>query len=279
MGTGASSASGAAGMNQVDPFADARRQTVTNYCALLDTYPCLFYLPQRGGEPSSREQMIQGCRQDLEVQQASIWGDVCFDEWKAVLECLTAAPWTCPCSPGMDCNLMTPGQSPGPFNGVCDTQAAALTACSGATGNHADVSGSAGTCTYFQSQVDGCYVQCFHDAGVFESGCDGPVGGSQSCKCVLNGVVLRDPANTSGWFWADDCIGVAQTMADGYCDRILDCCFTWSNAGQPQCTCTSDPSAGGFESCAAAAAAGGGEVVKLCPQYAMAWGQFPQPPP
>jgi hypothetical protein len=88
-------------------------------------------------------------------------------------------------------------------------------------------------------------------------------------------VVLRDPANASGWFWADDCIGVAQTMADGYCDRILDCCFTWSNAGLPQCTCTSDPSAGGFESCDAAAAAGGGEVVNLCSQYQIAWAQFP----
>lgn len=258
---------------RLDPHAQDRREAASDFCALLTSHDCLS-LPSLASVWDSRDEELAYCRRQLEVEQSTVYGEACYDEWRAALGCLTEAPWTCPCD-GNDCMLRGVGTSPGPLGGVCDAEEAALARCRADTDEGGELTGSSGECNYYWNGVDGCYVQCYRDVGIFESDCDGPLGGAQTCSCLLNGVNLRDPANHNGWFPADSCVAAAQTIADGYCERSLSCCFTWQAVGGETCTCTADPGAGGFDSCQAAAAAGGGQVVDLCPQYRLPWGEFP----
>ena len=116
----------------------------------------------------------------------------------------------------------------------------------------------------------------------------GVPGGPQGCLCTLNGVELPDGIlgqdliqTHGGEFWADDCKGVSQKLADGQCDRILNCCFTWKPQAMPgqtiaeQCSCLSDPTVMGVSTCQEVANLGGGKVVDLCPQYEQLGSTFP----
>lgn len=284
-GGSANGSGGTAGSNadaSADPHAMERAALVSNFCALLDQYPCLTYpSPTLSTLPSTRSAEIAFCNQDAQIASFNTWKDACFDEWTRAMQCLTSLPRMCPCT-GNDCNLVLPGERPSP----CPSEEAALDACMSKV-NHPSytTTGSAGTCLWQLDENNKCYVQCGegsltaskNDLLVFTADCNGPPNGPEACSCSVNGVPLHegtfDDPTFGASFYATDCGDVSQKLSDGQCKNILNCCFTWfavPGSGQPpveQCSCLSDPMIKGLSSCDAVAAQGGGKVVDICPQY------------
>jgi hypothetical protein len=85
---------------------------------------------------------------------------------------------------------------------------------------------------------------------------------------------MNDSLNaTAARFYADTCQAAGQMLADGYCHKLVSCCYTFTGAfsADPSvraCDCTGHPTYGGFNSCEALAASHqNGEVIGLCPGY------------
>jgi hypothetical protein len=282
----AGAAGSASSGDPLDPHAVERQQVTAALCSVLSTYPCLSYFPQRSGGPgklSIADEMAL-CVQDTQVAEYTTFQNDCFDEWAAEARCLQALPRQCPCT-GNDCIFYLPGTTPS----ACPKEELVLESCLRAVAVD-DTTGSVRQCHAGKDANGACFVYCDQtdaNVGSFSAVCDGPPDGPQACYCELNGIPLHDgtsddPMNGDS-FYADDCTGIAQKVSDGQCDKILDCCFTWTpspKSGVPrteQCSCLSDPQTKGLSTCEEVAARGGGKVVALCPAYAPNLGGFPTP--
>jgi hypothetical protein len=146
--------------------------------------------------------------------------------------------------------------------------------------------GTSGSCDW-GGLVDGCAASCDRSSPkqprLFEADCTGSPDSVQKCTCKLNGATLLEgiPGAEPKDFYADDCADVGQQLADGKCEKMVNCCFTWRAAdagggtGIDQCSCVSDPKSVGYDTCEALATQGSGKVVDLCTRYLPPSGTFP----
>jgi hypothetical protein len=272
-------------VSQVDPHATQRRQLSERACELIEKYPCLHYNSVWDHDIDTVEEARADCVQGIQVLQHMQFPERCWDQWVASMECGIARTDYCPCDDN-DCNFMP--QS-GDFLGSCGMTAFELGTCSAEGRAFGEETGEAGRYNWWADDLDGCLVMS-HDPlpNSFQGDCSGPVGGGQACTCLVNGVPLGDYAEAvsqaGNRLWlANDCRDVARQMADGKCQNILSCCFTWSHSTSTgpevqECACTSDPAQLGHESCQSLAASKGGTVVEMCGRYQPDPGSFPGKP-
>jgi hypothetical protein len=261
--SGADASSGAGSAGVPDPHADERRTLVTAYCATVKTYGCL-------EEPYPGQDCVAKTTVDT-------FGSVpasCWSELETAMTCSINYPYEC----GRDISIAP--FSGGLVNGgPCFAERSDVDACTQRARSKysGTVSGTRGNYYWWQNAGTGaCETDCIDDPlRVFAAICSGPSAGPVECSCLMNArAVVDDLELHNNSFTADDCENAARKMADGQCARVFDCCYTWQGAIfgdgpiQELCSCTADPTAGGFTSCEDAAAKGGGHVVALCPQYA-----------
>jgi len=207
----------------------------------------------------------------------------CFDAWADEMRCLTRVQARCPCN-NDECSLHKPGERPNP----CPAEEQAFTDCNTIDHPtpHGSVEGTAGKCFWDINEMGGCYAHCDPrpNKHAFSADCPyGAPGGPQDCTCWVDGTRLIDGTwedafdTQGGQFIGEDCVDIAQKLADGQCDKILNCCFTWKAQGEEveQCSCLSDPTLKGVSTCAEVAALGGGKVVDICPQNVNIPPRFP----
>ena len=238
------SAGGNPGSSFVDPHAADRRSMVEKYCAACDSRP--------------------DCVPKMITETTSWLSDGCWDQWVTAMNC----SMTSGCSP-------ISGGTAG--MGACLAERTALDSCIIGQDDHGGVMGVSGSCSWYRSASGlECQIACSGNLERFyDALCDGPPNGPFACSCRLNGRNLLDSlVSNAPWFYGDTCQDAAQLMADGYCQKIISCCYAYrgprfgGEADTDLCECTSDPSAGGFASCAALAASKkDGKIVDLCPAY------------
>jgi len=286
-GAGGDSTSSAGGgaASSLNPHAADNKTLADGLCSLLAQYPCLSYPGAEGFSTGGAAGAVTTCSQSEQIAASTIPGD-CFDAYAADMRCRTGF-FRCPCT-GNDCILTSPGSLPSP----CPAEEQAFSDCLGKHSvPHGDTTGSARTCHWTIESNGSCNADCDTNAKegrYFSADClDGAPGGPQECVCNLNGATLNDGTpqdifmTAGGGFLADDCAGIAQKMSDGQCDRVLNCCFTWTPVATPgvptveRCSCLSDPKVKGLSTCAAVAAQGHGQVVALCPQFVSTGAAFP----
>lgn len=252
-----------------DPHATERHQLVSDFCAILDQYPCL-KTEHTGGD----------CREIFEEMQYWETPEECWNEWASAVRCLTTAPRQCPCSGtamGSDCYIddLTPTST-----GPCIDERQNLARCKGAHPGAGDVQGTLLECNWTLSPTKtNCAIMCLGDPNhQITATCLGAPSGPFGCTVYLNGrEIVDDATGDTATFDTTDCPGAAKTVGDGFGSNFVNCCFDWvkktdSGTSESVCTCTADPSQEvngrkGYATCAEAAAAGNGQIVDLCPRY------------
>jgi hypothetical protein len=278
---GASNAGGAAG----NP-GQFRKAVADDFCSLTQKYPCLSYTQGGTSDPTL-------CSHDLQAIQLQLGGDACVNQWASVMRCLMNT-WGCPCD---DTDPPPPNPTePSCFiatwveSNACSTERGLFRDCQNdnrppdlPTGSSM---GTSGECDWGATE-NGCNVSCDRSSPqrgrLFEADCTGSPDAVQKCTCKLNEATLLEgiPGEQPKDFYADDCADVGQQLADGQCEKMVNCCFTWTpgDAGggtsPEQCSCVSDPKSEGYDTCDALAKQGGGKVVDLCPRYLRPAGIFP----
>jgi hypothetical protein len=266
---------------------EARLDLISQYCSLLEKFPCLdsYYSDY---EFDSMEERVRYCEQHLELEHYQFVSDPsggsCESEWENVLECAVEYDYSCPC-PEEECILAHSNRFPNtPY--PCKDEVDARFVCeNSAFANQYrqfEVTGERFSCTGHLRPDDEatCIVVCPNDetdgySDYYRLECGGPLEGPFDCVCTLN---LHPLYDAYAFFGSDpipddlvpDCESATKMMADGKCHDITDCCFTFLNdEGEEECGCTADvtQSTTGAETCEELAVALGGEVVDLCPQY------------
>jgi hypothetical protein len=232
------------GASLADPHAAERRSMAEKYCAACNSDP--------------------NCVTKVITDTASSLPDSCWNQWVTSMNCSI----TSGCVP----------VSGGPIGmGACLAERNALDDCINGQNDNGIVMGISGSCDWYRpASGSQCQLSCADNLDRFyDALCNGPPNGPFACLCRLNGRNLYDSLvpNAPG-FYGDTCEEAAQQMADGYCQKITSCCYAFrgprlqGDADTDLCECTSDPSAGGFMSCAdLAASKKDGKVVDLCPAY------------
>jgi hypothetical protein len=289
-GTTGTGAGGAVGVP--DPHREERTKLVADYCALLDKYPCREFSSNQGliraSTPPEEKRRI--CEQESQVYAYQHTVNGCYDEWVAAMKCNATLAFTCPCA-DTQCQLPNDATGYDPTTGdipegACFEERTAYGKCQerlhAADGWQTPIVGSRAKVEWrMENSGAGCHAEGVPEGSedFFVARCEGAPGGPFRCDCTVNSRLLSDWSNPQfASFSASDCRGVAQSLADGACVKVLDCCFAWKNGsreGVPpidDCQCTADPTTNifgptGFASCQAMADAYSGSVVSICPQY------------
>lgn len=276
----------------LDPHREERTELVADYCALLEKYPCRAFSSRQGLIPASAplEEKRRICEQESQALAYQNTVNGCYEEWATAMRCNATIAFTCPCA-ALGCQLpndatgfdATTGSIP---QGACFDERTAYSTCleerNAPDAWQTPIVGSRAKVHWRTTDSGaGCHAEGVREGlnGLFVAKCEGAPGGPFRCDCMLNSRPLEDLVNTrAAAFSATDCRDVAQTMADGACVNVLDCCVAWKNdsiEGQPpydDCGCTSDPTRNifgpsGFSSCQELADSYDGSVVSTCPQY------------
>jgi len=274
----------------------ARLDLISDYCSLLERFPCLSSEDYYSFVFNTMEERISYCeqREELSFPGHDMNLGQCVSEWEDVLKCAIQYPYSCPCS-GSDC-IVTPLRDNGNLDSSypCSESVNALLSCTQSVYDSEPetqwftVTGERLTCRGSLQPLDEhvCHVSCPIDELGEDDGyyldCAGPPEGPFECECRVHFTTLRDayPYDLNAFIQErstppleeimPDCESATKAMADGMCHDITDCCFTFINDdGSEGCGCTADPtrSLTGAATCEELADALGGEVVDLCPQY------------
>lgn len=246
-GTGGANVEADAGSPLVDPRAEQRKTLAEDYCAVCSD-----------GQPD--------CASRLNIEWFNDFPVDCWDELAASERC----------SKDNHCAPLSGGQVGG---GACLAERTALDTCIVTKDRYRGVvTGSMATCNW-RRLISGtsCEVVCPPGSDTvpwkeFETQCSGPPDGPFQCLCSLNGRGMSDSMIPNGTqFYVDTCQMAGQMLADGYCHKFVDCCYTFTDAfaadpSATACECTSDPTP--FKSCQELAASHtNGKVIDLCPGY------------
>lgn len=258
---------------------------VARFCGLLDDHACVQGQSFPVGRPGD-------CERGFQTEWEIIAPGGCDEAFLDVIRCTiehdfsdcTESCGGLGAEPRQECMLRYPVDEHLETLPYCDAEQQAVAECF--ANRFQTIEGSETACVHSEPGPSQCAIHCGEhlaasDAGAerspreFSALCSGE--GALSCQCMLNGQPLlptpwadtlpegdREAAATR--FDADDCQAAAQAMADGRCLSLIDCCHTFLDGDAESCTCSPVPEG---SSCAERAESHGGEVVDLCPRYAI----------
>jgi hypothetical protein len=266
---------------------ERRAQVISEYCALIEQYPCLSWPSSIAGLPTngSIEEQIEYCEMSMEIFYYNAVHPDCYQQWEALHRCYASHERSCPCD-GQQWGCDAPYDSAANHWETCLQEQIAYNNCEFWLQNdqNFDIEGERATCSgHVRANDHGdCDIQCDISLDYyFWATCEGPADGPVRCKCYLNRETLSDIfADGPDYYYASDCREATQAMADGRCIDIINCCMSWTDSdGNDVCGCTADPTRPylgretGATSCQELADLVEGEVVDLCPEHApIDWG-------